>query len=139
MGFTIAPGVLGGGCVIPHYGTIVVGTGNTIGYYAVLHTSICITAGRKIIGDGLYCSTGAKILNDIELGDGVTIGANAVVNKSFCDSKIMLAGCPSNIIKKCDSWYKRDGKEYYRRYRECQILYEKTFNERAFCYESDKK
>lgn len=60
LGFTIPINVFGYGLVIPHYGTIVVGAGNTIGNYAVLHTSTCITAGNKIIGDALYLSTGAK-------------------------------------------------------------------------------
>ena len=51
--------------------------------YCVLHTSICITVGNKQIGNGFYCSsTGAKVLNDIFIGD-VTVGANAIVNKSF--------------------------------------------------------
>lgn len=57
LGFTIAENVFGYGLVIPHYGTIVVGSGNRIGNYAVLHTSTCITAGKKNIGDGLYLST----------------------------------------------------------------------------------
>ena len=82
MGFTIAEIVFGYGLVIPHYGSIVVGSGNRIGNFAVLHTSTCITAGKKNIGDGLYLSTGAKVLGDIELGNFITIGANAVVNKS---------------------------------------------------------
>lgn len=67
LGFTIAENVFGYGLVIPHYGTIVVGSGNRIGNYAVLHTSTCITAGKKNIGDGLYLSTGAKVLRDVQL------------------------------------------------------------------------
>lgn len=35
LGFSIAPGVLGAGVVIPHYGTIVVGAGNKVGDFAV--------------------------------------------------------------------------------------------------------
>lgn len=46
--------------MIPHYGTIVVGGTNIIGNFAVLHTSTYITANHKIIGNGLYLSTGAK-------------------------------------------------------------------------------
>lgn len=62
LGFTISENVFGYGLVIPNYGTIVVGSGNQIGNYSVLHTSTCISAGRKRIGDGLYLSTGAKVL-----------------------------------------------------------------------------
>ena len=81
LGFSISENVFGYGLVIPHYGTIVVGSGNHIGNYAVLHTSTCVTAGNKIIGDGMYLSTGAKVLGDIELGNFTTIGANAVAHK----------------------------------------------------------
>lgn len=94
LGFTIAENVFGYGLVIPHYGTIVVGSGNRIGNYAVLHTSTCITAGKKNIGDGLYLSTGAKVLGDIELGNFITIGANAVVNKSE-EGNCLLIGIPA--------------------------------------------
>lgn len=45
LGFSIGSGVFGYGLTIPHYGTIVVGSGNKIGNYCVLHTGICITAG----------------------------------------------------------------------------------------------
>lgn len=47
LGFSISPNVFGYGLLIPHYGTIVVGNGNKIGNYAVLHTSTCITAGKN--------------------------------------------------------------------------------------------
>ena len=98
-GFSISPGTLGYGVVIPHYGTIVVGDGNSVGNYVVLHTFICITAGNKKIGHGLYCSTGAKLLNDIELSDGVSVGANAVVNKTVTESNVFLVGIPACIKK----------------------------------------
>ena len=105
LGFTIAENVFGYGLVIPHYGTIVVGSGNRIGNYAVLHTSTCITAGKKNIGDGLYLSTGAKVLGDIELGNFITIGANAVVNKSE-EGNCLLIGIPAEKKRYEDAWMK---------------------------------
>lgn len=66
MGITIVYNVFGYGLVIPHYGTIVVGESNNIGNYAVLHTSTCISSNGKIIGNGLYLSTGAKITSILE-------------------------------------------------------------------------
>lgn len=121
-GFSIAPGVLGYGVVIPHFGTIVVGTGNTIGNYTVLHTTVCITGGNKIIGDALYCGTGAKILNNIELGSNVTVGANAVVNKSFKSNGILLTGIPATIKKEERPWYIRDGEIFRKRVEMCEKL-----------------
>ena len=105
LGFSIACDVCGYGLVIPHYGTIVVGGGNKIGNYAVLHTSTCITNGKKVIGDGLYVSTGAKLTTVNQLGNNVTIAANSVVTKSCHEDNVMLAGMPAQIKKKQDAWY----------------------------------
>lgn len=109
LGFSIGKDVFGYGLVIPHWGTIVVGPNNKIGNYAVLHTSTCISDNGKIIGDGLYLATGAKVTSKVVLGSNVTIGANSVVNKSFPDGNIMIAGSPSKYIKDAEAWYDRDG------------------------------
>lgn len=117
LGFSIAKDALGYGVVIPHYGTIVVGGGNKIGNYSVLHTSTCITHGQNVIGDMFYLSTGSKIIGDgIRLGDNVSVCANSVVNKSVPGSNILLAGLPANI-KRNDypSWTERDRDIYTQR------------------------
>lgn len=108
--------------MIPHYGTIVVGSGNIIGNYAVLHTCICITAGKKIIGDGLYCATGSKILNDVHIGDYVTVGANAVLNKSVPEGKTLVLGIPAQKKREELPWFIRDGEVYSDRQRQCEEL-----------------
>lgn len=83
LGFSIAKDTLGYATLIPHYGTIVVGSGNRIGNYAVLHTSTCITHGKNIVGDGLCLSTGAKIVGEnLILSDNVSVSANVVVNET---------------------------------------------------------
>lgn len=122
LGFSISCDVFGYGLVIPHYGTIVVGGGNTIGNYCVLHTSTCITEGKKEIGDALYLSCGAKILNDIRLGDGISIGANSLVNKSHEKSQCLIAGMPAKEIKETETWYNRDGEKYIVRVEKCEEL-----------------
>lgn len=120
LGFSINENTLGYGVVIPHHGTIVVGE-NKIGNYAVLHTSICISGNGKTIGDGLYMATGAKITKKCTLGDGITVGANAVVCSSF-GSNSLLTGIPA--VKKMDSdmWYLTNGDEFKRRYTEVEKL-----------------
>lgn len=118
LGFSIAKNVFGYGLVIPHFGTIVVGSGNQIGNYAVLHTCICITAGNKQIGNGLYCSTGARILGDVSVGDSVTVGANAVLNHSV-GSNSLVVGIPALKKRDEEAWYKG---EYLRRVEECEKL-----------------
>ena len=105
LGFSIACDAFGYGLVIPHYGTIVVGGDNKIGNYAVLHTSTCITNGKKIIGDGLYVSTGAKLTTLEHLGNNIMIAANSVVTKSCDENGVLLAGMPASVKKKQDAWY----------------------------------
>lgn len=50
------------------------------------------------IGD--YCHLGANsvILNGIRLGNNVTVGAGAVVTKSFEEDNIVIAGVSARII-----------------------------------------
>lgn len=127
-GFSIAPNVLGYGVTIPHCGTIVVGAHNTIGSYAVLQTGICISSGSKKIGNAFYAGTGAKILNDICIGDNVSVGANAVVNKSCNDDGALLIGIPAIVKNKSAPWYVRDGKISLERYNRCENLKKQIFN-----------
>ena len=123
IGFSIGPNVFGYGLVVPHWGTIVVGNSNRIGNYCVLHTSTCISDNGKIIGDGLYVSTGVKITAPLKLGNGVSIAANSVVTKSFEQNNLLLVGMPAE--KKRDSyqvWYERDGEEYLNKVKEVEDL-----------------
>lgn len=113
LGFSIGCDSLGYGVVIPHYGTIVVGGAPRIGNYAVLHTSTCISDNKKMIGDGLYLSTGAKITSEITLGNNISIGANSVVNKSYAGNNALIAGAPAKYIKDKEPWY--DGKYLWRK------------------------
>lgn len=113
LGFSIGCDSLGYGVVIPHYGTIVIGGAPRIGNYAVLHTSTCISDNKKVIGDGLYLSTGAKITSEITLGNNISIGANSVVNKSYAGNNALIAGAPAKYIKDKESWY--DGKYLWRK------------------------
>lgn len=41
---------------------------------------------------------GAVVLGDIELADNIAVGANAVVNKSFEEADIAIAGIPAKKI-----------------------------------------
>ena len=108
LGFSIGTNSLGYGVVIPHYGTIVINENARIGNYAVLHTCTCVAGGDKIIGDGLYLSTGSQIVGSVKLGDGVTIAAHSLVNKSF-KGNTLIAGTPSEIKKENYSvWYESE-------------------------------
>jgi len=108
LGFSIGYDVFGYGLRIPHPGTIVVGSSNKIGNYAVLHTSTCVTNNEKVIGDGFYCSTGVKMTSSLTLGNNISIGANSLVNKSYCGDNALLGGMPAKYIKDEAAWYIRD-------------------------------
>ena len=104
MGYSISCNSCGYGLLLPHYGTIVVGE-NSIGNYAVLHTSTCISGNGKIIGNALYLATGAKMTSKVVLGDNVTVAANSVVTKSFPEGNVLLTGAPASIRKPEVAWY----------------------------------
>lgn len=105
LGFSIGIHSLGYGVVIPHYGTIVVGGAPRIGNFAVLPTSTCISDNNKVIGDGLYLATGAKITSEIISGSNISVGANTLVNKSYTGNNALIAGTPAKYIKDMDPWY----------------------------------
>lgn len=115
LGFSISIDSFGYGLVIPHHGTIVVGGKNTIGNYAVLHTSTCITARSRNIGDGLYLSTGAKITTKDDIGGGVTIAANSVVTKGISEGYALLVGMPAEKKANRKIWYEQENGKYAER------------------------
>lgn len=121
LGFSIGCNSLGYGLLLPHYGTIVVGV-NSIGNYAVLQSSTCISGNNKTIGNGLYMATGAKITAKIDLGDNVTVGANAVVNKSFPEGNVLLVGIPAVEKKVSGAWYLNNGDEFRERVQRIEEL-----------------
>lgn len=104
LGFTIGCNVFGPGLSIAHRGTIVVHNKSRIGANCRLH--ICVNIGAQLgesdavpyIGDNCYIAPGAKLFGNIQLGDNVVIGANAVVNKSFPDGNVTLGGVPARIL-----------------------------------------
>lgn len=50
------------------------------------------------IGDNCYLGSGAKIIGDIRIADGVAIGANAVVVKSIIENNTTWAGVPARKV-----------------------------------------
>lgn len=107
LGFTIG-NCFGYGLSIPHWGTIVAFS-KSIGNYAVLQTSTCVSAKDRIIGDGLYVGTGAKITTGENLGDGVTVAANSVVSKGCEEGYALLAGIPAEKKGERKMWYEQEG------------------------------
>jgi len=100
LGFTIPPNTCGPGLRLNHWGTIVISPEARIGARARIN--ICVNIGIKDgrapqLGDNVYIGPGAKLFGRIRLGDGVRVGANAVVTKSFPEG-VILAGIPAKVI-----------------------------------------
>ena len=104
LSYSIPPNVFGPGLAIKHRGTIIVAETAKIGANCNLHVcvSIGVAAGapHKVpkIGDNVYIAPGVKIFGDLEIADDIAIDANAVVNKSFLETGIAIAGAPAKKI-----------------------------------------
>ena len=97
------------GLSIAHRGTIIINGGAKIGANCRLHA--CVNIGTEAgytdkaptIGDNCYIGPGVKMYGDIFIANGIAIGANAVVNKSFEEENIAIAGVPAKKIKEIDT------------------------------------
>lgn len=103
LGFTIHKNCFGPGLNIKHYGSVVVNPHTRIGKNCIVHS--CVNIGETngnapVIGDNVYIGPGVKMFGNIRIANNVTIGANAVVNKSFELDNVTLVGVPAHIVNK---------------------------------------
>lgn len=57
-----------------------------------------LTESPTVIGNDVWCGANVVIMQGVKIGDGVVIGANAVVTKDIPDYAIAV-GIPAKIIK----------------------------------------
>jgi serine O-acetyltransferase len=103
LGFSIPINVFGPGLCIAHRGTIVINKNASVGENCRIHACTNIGSNRDDIsapqiGNNVYIGPGAKIFGDIVIADNIAIGANSVVNKSFYEKGISIAGIPAKKI-----------------------------------------
>jgi len=110
LGFEIPLNVFGPGLRIIHYGTIIVNSHARVGANCELHNLVHIAQNlhnaqkgaasdrAPTIGDNVFIGPGARVLGDITIADGIVIGANSVVTKSFYETNITIAGTPARKI-----------------------------------------
>lgn len=105
------------GLKIMHLGPILVNGKVKAGKNISLHINTSIVAGGTsegvpILHDGIVVGVGAVILGDIKLAKNIAIGANSVVNKSFLEENITVAGVPAKKINSNGSmsWNKKSNK-----------------------------
>lgn len=112
FGVDIHPGAqVGKGIMIDHATGVVVGETAVIGddvsmlHAVTLGGSGCQGGARHPkIGRGVLISAGAKILGDIQVGDGAKIGAGSVVLESV-PAHTTVAGVPAKVVGRpqCDA------------------------------------
>lgn len=105
LGYSIPINVIDEGLRLFHRGTIIISRFAKIGKNAQIHC--CVNIGQNksreetpVIGDNCFIGPGAKLFGKIQLGNNIVIGANAVVNKSFTEDNVTIAGVPAKIINK---------------------------------------
>ena len=103
LGFTVPLNVFGPGLSIAHYGTLTINANSKVGKNCRIHEGVTIGATNGIdkapkIGNNVFIGSGAKIIGDINIADGIAIGANSVVTKSFNEKGITIAGIPAKKI-----------------------------------------
>lgn len=91
------------GLIIFHTGNIVVNGYSRIGKGCRLHGDNCIgndgiTEATPRIGDRVDIGVGAKIIGDVQIADDIVVGAGAVVNRSFLNPGMVIAGIPAREI-----------------------------------------
>ena len=91
----------GKGLKIMHLGSLL--TNGDIGEDCSLHVNVAIVSGGRdtgtpIIGNNNVLGVGAVVVGSVKLGNGIAVGANAVVTKSFEEDNIAIAGIPAKKI-----------------------------------------
>lgn len=104
LGFSIPINVIEEGLCLYHYGYVVISRHAKIGKWCSIHSGVNIGQNWTAddtpeIGDYCFISPGAKLFGRIKLGNRIVIGANAVVNRSFEEDNITIAGIPAKKVK----------------------------------------
>jgi serine O-acetyltransferase len=104
LGWEIPINTFGPGLKINHSGLIIVNGNARIGAFCDIHQGVNIGQHGMLpddvptIGDNVWIGPGAKIFGRIVIASRCAIGANAVVNRSFTEDGISIAGIPAKKI-----------------------------------------
>lgn len=95
-------GTIGRKFKIFHQG-VIVNNNAVIGDNVRMHGFNCIgnngiSDKAPKIGNNVDIGVGATLIGDIEIADNIIIGANSLVNKSFTEKGIKIAGVPAKKI-----------------------------------------
>lgn len=102
IGFDIPKNVISSGVSTPHLGSRIISSNAKIGKNFRVYVDVQIGSKNEkapVIGDNVYIGPGAKLYGDIYIADNIKIGANSVVNRSFTEVGITIAGVPAKKVK----------------------------------------
>jgi len=94
-----------GDCLKIYHGNVIVNQYAKLGNNVVLHGNNCIGNNGSnphacpTIGNNVDVGYGTTIIGDVTIADDIVIGANSLVNKSFKEKGIVIAGVPAKKIK----------------------------------------
>jgi serine O-acetyltransferase len=101
------------GLRIVHLGPILVNGGAKVGKDCSVHINTVLAARGNsdespMLGDNIVIGVGANLIGGIKIANGIAIGANSLVNKSFLEENIAIAGVPAKKISNNgrDTWHK---------------------------------
>ncbi|MBF0511547.1 MAG: hypothetical protein HQL13_04370 [Candidatus Omnitrophica bacterium] len=105
-GCIIFPGViLGSGVKLEEnvcvYSASVIEHQTRIGAHSYVSPA-CATGGNCHISRECFLGINSTLIEGIELGKGIVVGAGAVVLQSFLEEKVVVAGVPAKIIRRLD-------------------------------------
>ncbi len=112
-GIEIHPGAsIGPGFFIDHGVGVVIGATAVIGLDVTLFQGVSLAGNGKdrgqkrhpTLGDHVLVGAGAKILGNIRIGEGVRIGANAVVLQSI-PAHCTVVGIPGRVVRTKEEGY----------------------------------
>ena len=86
-----------------HLGPILMNGSVTVGENCTFHINTALVAGGTshgvpTLGNNVICGIGSVVCGEVFIADNIAIGANAVVNKSFYEQDIGIAGVPAKKI-----------------------------------------
>ena len=103
LGIAVRPNTAGPGLMVQHEGNVRVHKNARLGANCKILEGVNIgaTGGTRSapqIGKNVFIGSGAKLMGDIRIADGIAVGANAVVVKSFDEPNITIGGVPAKKI-----------------------------------------
>jgi serine O-acetyltransferase len=104
LGFEIPLNTFGPGLSIAHHGSIILNPLVRIGENCKIHNGVTIGSDLRqgdhcpTVGDNVFIGPGVQMFGKITIGNNIAIGANSVVNKSFPEDGISIAGAPAEKI-----------------------------------------